>query len=57
MYIVRVICRNNGSLDVLSISYHIIHAKSEFDQSIFNLLGFDPVAVNSPLANPHNHSE
>ena len=57
MYIVRVICRNNGSLDALSISYHIIHVKSEFDQSIFNLLGSDPAAVNSPPANSHNHGE
>ena len=50
-------CRDIGLLNSLNMSWYIIHANSKIDQSILNLLGFDPAAVNSFPVNLYNHGE
>ena len=50
-------CHDIGLLNSLSMSWYIIHANSEIDQFILNLLGSDPTTVNSPPVKLHNHGE
>ena len=47
--------RNINSLGITSLSWHVIRVSSNNGQFMFNLLSFDPAAINQPTVNPSNN--